>query len=360
MKKYILSSILILSFLAASCLKEDDGPVAVTPVGSVLAPEVGGAAQPNQVWVDLGSATMKSTPRPAWDLGFYSGAEFRVILNNSTLMAAAPVDVTDIDQVNQSHFTQLMSILEIPAGFSEQYIDDPAGNYLNNGTVINEVSANDAENKVYLVKLGYDTYTGNDIPANTTYTIGNSRGFIKVRILRNDNNSYKIQYAELNSTTHFEYIVEKNPDYHFSFFSFKTDGLADVQPEKKNWDICFTVWNNVIEDYGTYTYADFIISNTLSGVGVYQVNSTAQNLDLDFNNFTAENVDENLFVTNDQRALGSSWRTTVSGTSSDPVVYGDRFYVIKDADGYLFKLRFISMLGPDNERGHPQFEYEPL
>jgi hypothetical protein len=41
-------------------------------------------------------------------------------------------------------------------------------------------------------------------------------------------------------------------------------------------------------------------------------------------------------------------------------VYGDRFYIIKDAEGYYFKLRFTRMTSTAGERGRPQFEYKPL
>ncbi len=363
MKNIIFKSILLsFLFLSVSCLKEDDGIIVIPPQeGIILTPDVGGASQPNQVWVDLSTQEESVNKRTDWDLGFYGGAEFRVILNNSILMAAAPIESHNIDAVSEGDFSDLISTLTPPASWPEQYMDDVAGNYLNDGTVIDEISENDAENKVYLVKLGYNTYPHNsDIPPYSTYTIGDSRGFKKIRVLRNDENSYKIQYADLNSTTHSEFIVEKEPEYNFSFFSFNTENLAQIQPEKNNWDICFTIWNNVIEGYGTYTYADFIISNTMSGVGSYEIVTDPSTLEDDYSNFSTDDVDASLFVYNDQRAIGANWRSTVSGTTSTPVVKADRFYVLRDAEGLLFKIRFLSMLDENNMRGYPQFEYEPL
>src|SRR5690606_25648762 len=139
-----------------SCLKEDDGIVKIPPLeGATLQPQVGGATQPNQVWVDLSSSDMKSNLRPAWDFGFYSGDEFRVILNNSILMAAGSIDSNNIDTVSENDFEDLINILMPAAGFSGDYIDNENGDYLNDGTVIGEISEIEAENKVYLVKLGY-------------------------------------------------------------------------------------------------------------------------------------------------------------------------------------------------------------
>lgn len=364
MKNIIKICILFSFFLTTSCLKEDDGIISIPPLtGATLTPEVGGASQPNQVWIDLSNPENGSitTHRTAWDLGFYTGDQFKVILNNSILMAADAIDSDNIDAVSESDFTNLINNLMPSAGFPVEYIDDVAGNYLEEGgTAIAEISSNDLENKVYLVKLGYETYQGTDIPPYSAYTIGDSRGYLKIRILRNDENSYKIQYAELNATTHEEFIVEKNNSHHFTFFSFDTENVVEIQPEKKNWDICFTIWNNEIEGFGTYTYSDFILNNTMDGVGSYQITTDPLTVETDYVNFTIDDVNETLFVYNDQRAIGATWRSTVSGTTSTPVVYADRFYVVKDPDGILYKLRFISMLDENNMRGYPKFEYSTL
>lgn len=364
MKNIIKLSILLTIFFTSSCLKEDDGTISIPSLtGATLSPNVGGASQPNQVWIDLSDPEngTTTTHRNDWDLGFYTGDEFKVILNNSELMAAGSVDSYDIDAVSEADFSELLDLLLPPAGWSAEFIDAVNGNILDEGgTAIDEIRVNDAENKVYLLKLGYETYQGSDIPPYSTYTVGDARGFIKIRILRNDENSYKIQYAELNSDTHSEFIVEKTNTHHFNFFSFETESLVEIQPEKKNWDLCFTIFNNEIVGYGTYTYADFILHNTMDGVGVYQVTTDPLTAEADYAQFTLDNVDESLFVYNDQRTIGGNWRSTVSGTTSTPVVYADRFFILKDPDGILFKLRFISMLDENNMRGYPKFEYAPL
>ena len=64
-----------------------------------MSPEVGGPLEPNQVYVDLSSGKMTSAVRNSWDLGFYSGADFRVVLNNSVKMAAKQLKSTNIDEV---------------------------------------------------------------------------------------------------------------------------------------------------------------------------------------------------------------------------------------------------------------------
>src|SRR5690606_33370220 len=114
-----------LSFLATSCLKEDDGAIEIPPLsGTTLAPEVGGGTQLNQVWVDLSEMDMKATHRTKCDLGFYSGDEFYVILNISIMMAAGAVLSTDIDGLNESDFASIKNIIDPGAGYPGTYIDD--------------------------------------------------------------------------------------------------------------------------------------------------------------------------------------------------------------------------------------------
>ncbi|HUH35084.1 MAG TPA: HmuY family protein [Moheibacter sp.] len=353
----LLTAVLLSAF---SCLKEDDSIIDIPPVqGKLMSPNIGGPAQAFQVWVDLSDDQQIQTERSRWDLGFYSGDQFRVILNYSTMMAAVAIPTTDIDAVNPFEYQNILTEMEPTAGLNPAYIDHVAGNYLQDGTVIREIKENDADNPVYLLKLGYEPFTG-EIPPYGTMATGAKRGFKKIRILRNDENSYKILFADLNESTHQEIIVQKDNNYHFSFFSFKDLATHEIQPTKNEWDLCFTVFNNVVPILGTYTFSDFILTNTLSKVGVYEVIDEPNNIENRYNQFAASDVNMALFKTQDHRALGDEWRTTVSGTTSMPVVQTDRFFVIKDAENNFFKLRFISMLDEQNYRGYPLFEYKQL
>ena len=111
---------------------------------------------------------------------------------------------------------------------------------------------------------------------------------------------------------------------------------------------------------GSYFYADFVTTNTLNGVGAYQVSVTGS-LDQAYTAFKLKDVEPAKFVFNDHRAIGDKWRTT-TGTATNPVpfVYSDRFFVLKDAEGFYFKLRFNKMKDENGNRGFTNFEFEPL
>lgn len=357
MKISIKILILSLLFISVSCLKEDDGIITIAPIqGSTLEPEVGGPNQPNQIWVDLSTGEMKGTNRTSWDLGLYSGDQFAVILNTGALMSASPVEgFTELSQVNSQNQSGLMQLVQV-ANFDPNninYIDNVAGNYLNNGTVIDE------ENKIYLINLGYEIPNGPFNPGSS-YAAGSLRGWKKVKISREGNDGYKIQYAGLDETTINEAFVSKDTNYNFSFFSLASGNVMDIQPPKTDWDICFTVFVNEVADnsgntQGSYIYTDFVMTNTMAETGAYQVVTNETTLLEDYGNFTAADVVESSFIYDDHRAIGANWRT-VPGA----IVRKDRFYVLKDPNGVLFKIRFISMSDASGYRGHPVFEFEPL
>lgn len=348
MKKYCFC-ILTSFFIILSC-KEDDSPIYVPQPGAILDIPVGGPTEPNQVWVDLDQSRVNVNQRDIWDFGFYGGDQFRVILNNSILMAAAKLNSISIDEVNESDVASLKSVVTVGDFQPDnvKYVDDIMGNYLDR-TAIDEISLKEDENHVYLINMGHSVYQNN---TDDLKVVGEHRGWKKIRILRNDSNSYKIQYADISDTTHKEMIVKKDKDYHFSYISL-AHGIVNVQPPKDLWDMCFTVFINENKGHGTYTFSDFVIINTMNNTGAYQANISEVG---SYEDFTKEKVDPTKFVYNDHRVIGSSWRTTYGGAK----VYTDRFYVLKDSKGNLFKLKFLNMTDKDGRRGYPKFEYSLL
>ncbi|CAI8939868.1 HmuY family protein [Chryseobacterium sp. IT-36CA2] len=360
MKKILFSLLIGASFISQSCINDNEDAVMVAPSdGAVVNPNVGGATQPNQVWIDLGTNTEVATKRTDWDFAFYTGNSFKVVLNSSIMMAAGKIpNATNIDLVTDASVTALKEQVQV-ANFNpanEAYIDDVKGNFPTGNTAIEEIKADDSQNGVYLVNMGRKIFTGN-VPTGSVTTGGDSRGWMKVQVVRSGAN-YKIKYAELNATEHKELTITKNTAYNYNFVSLEKNSEVTVQPEKKKWDLCFTVFTNLIAGAGSYIYADFVLSNNVGGVGAYEVKVTSGSGVEAYNNFKTSDIDPSKFIYNDQRVIGGNWRNPVGANGLE--VYGDRFYVIKDAEGYYFKLRFTRITNTAGERGRPQFEYKPL
>lgn len=348
-------------FVFQSCLRDNEDPVPVSPYNGIVmnVDSVGGASEPNQVWVRLENSEITSSKRTIWDLGFYSGNEFKVVLNNSIFMAAGKIEnVSDINAVNSTMVAALKEKVQV-ANFDPTnvpYIDDVKGNFPTGYTAISEISANESENAVYLINMGRKLYE-EVIPAGSVIPGGESRGWKKLQIIRSGNN-YKLRFADLDSTTHTEVIIEKNPTYNFTFYSMTDAKVVDVQPEKNKWDICFTVFTNIIPGAGSYIYSDFVTTNIMGGSSSYMVSVPAgTNVTEFYDNFSAANVDASLFATTDQRSIGGNWRLVGPSGAN---LYGDRFFVVRDHEGHFYKLKFTRMSNLQGERGRPEFEYKPL
>src|SRR6218665_1744710 len=104
-----LSLVALSAVVALSSCKKDVDPVIIVPpsTGSTvefsgLVGAESGSNAGNSVYLDLSSNTITALARSSWDLGFYSGAEFRVILNNTSSAGAKVLAKTDLASVGSA------------------------------------------------------------------------------------------------------------------------------------------------------------------------------------------------------------------------------------------------------------------
>lgn len=316
-------------------------------IGETLSPPVGGPNQPNSAFVDLSTGRMTAVKRDSWDLGFYSGDEFRVTLNGSIYMAAAQLPTTDMTMVTNSSVAHLLDKVKIGTfdPSNENYIDAPNGSL--HETAIAAISEDDNQNKVYLLNLGYSVGTYQPQVGGVAVA-GDPRGWLKIRILRKDD-AYILQYAALNETSFKTVTVPKTPTHNFTFFSFTTHNTVSVEPAKDKWDLEFTVFTNINEGAGSYGFTDFVTVNLKGQAKAYEVQVTKE---LTYENFKASDINENKFST-DQRVIGANWRDVFTGRVDEK-----KFYLLKDPEGNYYKIRMLSFLNSNGERGYPKFEYK--
>ncbi|WP_420149969.1 HmuY family protein [Spirosoma sp.] len=301
----------------------------------------GGSSAINAVYADLSNNTATPVRRAAWDLGFYSGSDFRVIVNNMTGAAATVLNKTDLTQVTAADTVGLNLAFSgtNPDPATTVLLDDVSGDLTK--TAIAPVSATDAENKVYVINRG----TSGGVTA---------KGWMKVRILRNGTTGYTLQYAGIKETTFKTVSITKDAAYNFQFVSFDTGAAVNVEPAKARWDF---VWTGAMykTTFGNadvpYYFADQVFINHLGGVTAAEVMTSTVTYDA----YGESNIATTTFK-NDKVVIGSNWRVA-SPTSTG--VRTDRFYVIKDPSGNVYKLKFLSFATQDGgERGKPKFEYK--
>lgn len=346
-----LNSIIAIALLAVtftSC-KKDDEPVVVIPasdgstltLNGLIGTEAGSSAG-NSVYVDFSTDKQVAINRASWDLGFYGGEEFRVILNHSVGATAIVLDSkTDLNQVTAQDTIALATSAALALGQGAggfglvDAVEGSKATYLN-GTVIKEVSATEANNKVYIVNRGSSGVTGN-------------RGWQKIRVLRNGN-GYTLQYAKINETTFKTLSITKDANYNFKAISF-VNGAVNVEPQNADWDILWSLSTYKASATIPYTFSDFVILNFLAGAQAAEVlTSTVSYADFKESNLAA------VTFKSERDVIAGNWRIT-SGTPLG--VKTDRFYLVKDGSGNVYKLKFNSFISNDGgERGKPVIEYK--
>lgn len=287
----------------------------------------------NSVFLDLSANEQTSVARKSWNLGFYCGSQFAVILNNTTSSTAVEANINVDAVVNSADSAAFATSLAIPydaAGFS--LVDDLTGDLTK--TIIKE-------NKVYVVNLG-----------------DSQKPLYKIKVAKKDNDTYTLQYAKINESAVKSIDVAKDGKYNFAYVSFAENKTVSVEPLKAKWDIVWTKamyktsFNGV---YIPYSFSDLVFVNAKTGVQAAEVLTSVKT----FAAFTEADAASITFST-EVDAIGNKWRN-IMASSTDPRVgiFHDRFYVIKDADGHLYKFQFLKA-GINNDggtRGYPEIEY---
>lgn len=327
---------------AGACKKSDSGAPVIPPSdGSTLTLNGGngGASAENTVFVDFSADKQDSVKRVGWDLGFYCGSDFRVKINNTTAATAKLVNKTDLTQITTADTVGFSDALALGQGAGTMdIIDDVDGDITK--TVIAAVSATDADNKVYILKL-------------SNGMVSATKDWYKIRILRNGT-GYKLQYAKLSETTVKTIDIAKDVNYNFKYVLLDNNATVTVEPAKANWDIEWTLTTYKASATIPYTFSDYVYINYLGGVTAAEVLTSTVTYDA----YAEANVATTTF-SNSKVVIGGNWRLTQASGTIPIGVRTDRFYVVKDPAGNVYKLKFISFHANDGGvRGRPVIAYK--
>ena len=354
-----LNSLIAIAFLAVtftSCKKNTEEPIFVAPpsdgstltLNGLISAEAGSAAG-NSVYVDFSADKQTSVARSSWDLGFYSGADFRVILNNTTsagakVISTANVSLSTVSEADTLGLTLAVSQANpLPAHFA--FFDAIDGNLSN--TVIPAVSATASDNKVIILNRG----TGGGIAA---------RSWIKLKVTRNASGGYTLQYGKIKETTNFTTVeIPKDGNFNFKFVSLTNGATVNVEPEKTNWDLVWTysVYQTAFANaLVPYNFSDLVFTNKLAGVTTAQIDT--KKTSKTYATFSESDITSATFLA-DRDVIGSNWRISPDRNGAGGTVDSNLFYVIKDGSGNIYKLKFVSYISSDGgTRGKPVIEYK--
>ena len=312
-------------------------------LNGITAANEAGTSAGNSVYVDFSANSQTAVDRASWVLGFSAGSDFRVRLNNfNGTSAIVLTDKTDLSTVTEAQLK--LSDFDIPLGTAGAFgnIDNVYGDVTKD--IISTVSTTDASNKVYVI---------NPVGGSRTAVLA-MENLYKIRVLRKGE-GYTLQYAKVKETTFKTIDIPKSGTSNFDFLTFDagTAKVVPIEPAKAKWDIVWT-WSLYYGGTGAaaypYGFSDIVFSNNLGGVTTAEVLTAT----VSYANYAEANIAATTFV-NKHDVVGSAWRSTSPATG----VKTDRFYVIKDGSGNVYKLKFVSMgAGDGGVRGKPVVEYK--
>lgn len=326
------------SLLTNSCKDDPELPDVSLGSSMTLNGGHGGINAVNSVFIDFSNNIQSPVSRTTWDLGFYNGNEFRVILNNTVAASAVATAKTNLSQVTAQDTVGLnLIVAATPEALS--LVDDVSGDLTK--TVIAPISPVEADNKVYIVNRG----TGGGAA---------SRPWKKIRIIRSGSD-YILQYADIKATNYKSLVIRKNKEHNFSYASFDY-GLISVEPEKDDWDIEWTGAVSKTTSEGKeipHYFADQVYINWLGGVTAAEVLTST----VSYDNISSTNLNTIPFF-GERNVIGVNWRETGGREGGPAGVKTDRFYVVRDAHGNAYKLKFNNFTDQDGgTRGYPQITY---
>lgn len=178
--------------------------------------------------------------------------------------------------------------------------------------------------------------------------------FWKIKINHANATEYSLSYARLADSTFKTVLINKTANHTYSYFTFNNNGhQLDVEPEKDKWDIVFTRYRYIFYEYlpPLVYYVNGVLLNT--NLTMAAVDSVTPYQDIDYNFAKTKTLSPK------RDAIGYDWKivNTATGHYTVKPYY---VYIIKDQDGYYYKLHFIDFYSATGTKGEIKFEYQRL
>jgi len=313
----------VLFALLIGCRKEER-PVPKPDSGDVIARQVEmGADYKWQIYFDLKTNTVVGQNiKTTWDLGFEASADgYHIILNSAKSMFAYNTLNTNFGAVTDT------------LGFALNKTWDEASGNLDSTAIGDWRNLN----HVYLIDRGYSE-------------TGTHQGYRKLQIAAVSPQSYSIKYANVDGTNENNLTINKDSLYNCTFLSFTTNATLIVEPPKATWDLVFTQYTHI------FTHPDvvpYLVTGCLTNR--YQTLSLL-NQTHSFENTNLTNA-TTLSLGSAINTIGYDWKTFVGSVFE---TNSNLNYVIQDAEGYYYKLKFIDFYTTQGVKGSPRFEFQML
>ena len=322
-----LSFILLLILTLQSCFEEEE-MVPLHEQGDLQEGQAAlGPYYENQVFYDLnGNEEVTGSSIYAWDLSFESFTGGWIIRLNSALFMLA-------GNSNDTLFSAelIMDDLEMKFDKSDGNPDSTAiGKWY-------EISDDSSwsHRHVYLVDRGSD---------KEGMTLGQKK--VQFDIL---GDAFIMRYANTDNSQDTTVAISRDPAMDQVYYSFE-EGIVNIAPLPKQWSLLFTKYTTMLVTDEGEDYPYLVVGVLLNPNGV----AAARDSIHDFMDIEADSI-RGLEYTTQADVIGYDWKYYDFDAGVYTIV-PDMNYVIRDKDGFFYKLRFIDFYNDEGVKGYPTFE----
>ena len=322
-----LSFILFFILTLQSCFEEEE-MVPPHEQGDLLEGQAAlGPYYETQVYYDLnGNEEVTSSSIYDWDLSFESSAGGWIIrLNSAKFMLAG--------NSNDTLFSAelIMDDLEMKFDKSDGNPDSTA---IGKWYEISEDSSW-SHRHVYLVDRGSD---------KEGMTLGQKK--VQFDMLGDD---FLMRYADTDNIGDTTVLISRDPAMDQVYYSFD-NGIVNIAPLPNQWSLLFSKYTTMLVTDEGEDYPYLVVGVLLNPNGIAAARDTIH----DFMDIEADSI-RGLEYTTQADVIGYDWKYY----DFDAGVYTiepDMNYVIRDKDGFFYKLRFIDFYNDEGVKGYPTFE----
>lgn len=335
MTRFFLVNLLIAaSLILSSCFKKDQ-QIEPHPRGNVLTDTI--PMTENylyQIYFDLESGKIISkNAKTMSDLGFECSPEgWKIILNTGDFMKAADLGIVPFGEV-QDTTGKIMKFDKSDGNPDSLAI----GTWftVNGGDTV-------SNNHVYLIDRGLDEN-------------GNALGFYQVVFDSLKNGSYYFRVAPMKGGTVVHGNVTKDPSVNYLFYSIPAGGkVQSLEPPKASYDLLFTQYTTLLYTSTGEPYP-YLVTGVL--LNRYNVSAVIDTID-SFSSISLQSA-QNMKLSASLDEIGYQWKVFNFNLGSY-TVKENMVYIIRNRDGYYYKLRFIGFYNNLGQKGYPVIEYQML
>lgn len=292
-----------------------------------------GPEYPMQVFFDLSSGTYQSQSKYEWDLAFPLKEEDPIQLNDSKYAALYATGETTWSAVSSTKGYSVEYF--IPKGSQAK---SPFGDWTRWGK---------QWSPVFIYDRGL---------MNESDFYPDTARYYKLRIKR-DGSTFRVQAMKIESMAQpMEFNLQLSETHPYAYLSVVDGVQSNYAPPAPEWDLLFTRYIHEFEEEDA-AFRFYLVSGVL--LNPSKVEALEYDGEKTFGELSIQDV-FGLKLSRTWDVIGYDWKEYIFENGGSWRVYPERIFVIQDADGYHYKLRFTGWKDAQGNTGLVTMDYQRL